>query len=218
MASRPLLPLFPLLTVLFPGNVQPLHIFEERYKLMVRRCRESDGMMGVVAIRRGDEVGMTAEPYDVGTLARITRIDALSEGRINLTVVGERRFRITQLNDEEPYLRGEVEIISDDAVTVAPEAISAIREGYVDYIRLLRRLAQRTERVVRVPDETLELSYVIAARLHISRLEQQGLLEASVDNRLRLERDILRRELALLRRLGAVSTRRTRSSPEITPN
>ena len=213
-----LLPLFPLSAVLFPGNVQPLHIFEERYKLLVRRCSESDGMMGIVAIRKGDEVGKTAEPHDVGTLSRITRIDALSEGKINLTVVGERRFRISRLDHDEPYLRGAVELISDDVPNVEADVISALRESYVEYIRTLRRLAQRTERVVRVPDGTLELSYVIAARLQISRLEQQALLEATADNRLRREREILRRELALLQRLGAVTTRRTRPSPEISPN
>src|SRR5436309_15818817 len=113
-----LLPLFPLSAVLFPGNVLPLHIFEERYKLLVRRCRDSDGKMGIVAIRKGEEVGETAEPHDVGTLARITRIDALSEGRINLAVVGERRFRISRLDRDEPYLRGQVDLISDDAPTV----------------------------------------------------------------------------------------------------
>jgi Lon protease-like protein len=213
-----LLPLFPLSAVLFPGNVQPLHIFEERYKLMVRRCRESDGMMGIVAIRKGEEVGETAEPHEVGTLARITRIDALSEGRINLTVAGERRFRISQLNHDEPYLRAEVDLISDDPPTVGLDVISGVREGYVEYIRMLRRLAQRTERVVRVPDGPLELSYVVAARLMTTRLEQQALLEAPIDNRLRRERDILRRELALLRRLGPVSSRRTRSAPDVSPN
>jgi Lon protease-like protein len=218
MESRRLLPLFPLSTVLFPGISLPLHIFEDRYKLMVRRCRETDGIMGIVSIRSGEEVGVTAEPNEVGTLARITRIDALSEGKINLTVIGERRFRISELNHEEPYLRGRVDVIPDEAPTVSPEVVAAIRQWYIEYIQTLRRLSQRSERHVRVPEGSIELSYTIAAHLQVSRAEQQALLEASPDRRLIREREILRRELALLQRLGAVSSRRTRSSHDVSLN
>jgi Lon protease-like protein len=213
-----LLPLFPLAAVLFPGVVLPLHIFEDRYKLMVRRCRESDGLVGIVFIRNGAEVGATAEPYEVGTLAKITRLDALSEGKINLTVVGERRFRITDFNHELPYLRGKVEIIADAAPTVSPDVISEIRQGYVEYIHTLRRLSQRSDRTIRVPEGLIELSYAVAAQLQVSRIEQQALLEASPDQRLRSERYILKREIALLQRLGAVSSRHSRSTQEISPN
>jgi len=218
MDNERLMPLFPLSTVLFPGISLPLHIFEERYKLMVRRCRESDGILGVVSIRSGEEVGTTAEPNEVGTLARISRIDALSEGKINLTVVGEKRFRISELNRDEPYLRGRIDVLPDDVPTLSTEAVSAIRQWYVEYVQTLRRLSQRTERTVRVPDGSIELSYTIAAHLQVSRREQQALLEAGLDQRLTHERDILRRELALLQRLGAVSSRRTRTSKDLSLN
>jgi uncharacterized protein len=218
MDQTRLLPLFPLSAVLFPGVVLPLHIFEERYKLMVRRCREADGLVGIVFIRNGEEVGATAEPYDVGTLAKITRIDALSEGKVNVTVVGICRFRIVELNHDQPYLRGKIDAIDDAAPTLSPETISEIRRDYVEYVQTLRRLSQRSERAIRVPEGLIELSIVIATHLQVSRPEQQVLLEASPDQRLRSERAILKREIALLHRLGAVSSRHSRLSHDVSPN
>ena len=218
MDSIRLFPLFPLSAVLFPGVVLPLHIFEERYKLMIRKCRDSDGLVGIVFIRSGEEVGATAEPYGVGTMAKITRIEALSEGKINLTVVGIHRFRILELNHDQPYLRGKIDAIDDAAPTVAAEIISEIRRDYVNYLQTLRRLSQRSERTIQLPVDSIELSLVIAANLQVSRIEQQALLEATPDQRLHSERNILKREVALLQRLGAISSRHTLSSRDLSPN
>ncbi|MBF6600779.1 MAG: LON peptidase substrate-binding domain-containing protein [Dehalococcoidia bacterium] len=71
--------LFPLQTVLFPGMRLPLHIFEERYKIMVRECIDEDAPFGVVLIRSGAEVGGGAIPHDVGTTARIIQVEYLDE-------------------------------------------------------------------------------------------------------------------------------------------
>jgi Lon protease-like protein len=212
------LPLFPLSVVLFPGVMLPLHIFEERYKLMVRRCSESDGLIGISLIRNGEEVGATAEPYEIGTVAKITRIDALSDGKLNLAVVGMLRFRIVELNHDQPYLRGRIEPIDDPDPTLPADIVAEIRRDYVDYIRTLRRLSQRSERTVDVPDGLNELSLAIAARLQVTKQEQQALLEASPDQRLRREREILKRENALHQRLGAVTSRHARSSRDASPN
>jgi uncharacterized protein len=216
--QKPWLPLFPLSVVLFPGITLPLHIFEERYKLMVRRCSESDGLLGVVLIRNGEEVGPTAEPNDVGTIAKITRIDALSDGKLNLSVVGMLRFGIDELNHDLPYLRGRVHPIDDPLPTLAEEVVEEIRREFVEYIQTLRRLAQRSERHVDLPEGLVDLSLAIAARLQISKTEQQTLLEAAPEIRLRRERDILKRENALLHRLGAVTSRHIQSSRDATPN
>src|SRR5438128_2047759 len=86
--------LFPLNTVLFPGMRMPLHIFEERYKIMVRECMEEDAPFGIVLIRSGVEVGGGAVPHSLGTTARIMQVEYLDEGRLNLFAIGERRFRI----------------------------------------------------------------------------------------------------------------------------
>src|SRR5712691_11117723 len=66
-----LLPLFPLGSVLFPGALMPLHIFESRYRLLVRRCIQRKQSFGIVLIRSGSEVGASAEPHAIGTEARI---------------------------------------------------------------------------------------------------------------------------------------------------
>ena len=73
------LPLFPLNTVLFPGMVLPLHIFEERYKLMINHCLEEERPFGVLLIREGKEVGSGAVPYQVGTTTMIAVIPAATK-------------------------------------------------------------------------------------------------------------------------------------------
>jgi Lon protease-like protein len=77
------LPLFPMNTVLFPGMVLSLHIFEERYKLMINRCLEEERSFGVLLIRKGQEVGGSAIPYDVGTTTTIAGLNRLTAGWIS---------------------------------------------------------------------------------------------------------------------------------------
>ena len=106
------IPIFPLQTVLFPGMLLPLHIFEERYRQMVRDCMDGDDTFGVTLIRSGSEVGAPAVPHEIGTLARIVRLDPLEDGRFFLVALGEERFRIRELRTERPYLQASVEPVS----------------------------------------------------------------------------------------------------------
>src|SRR5919106_2847003 len=104
-----LLPLFPLNSVLFPEMLLPLHIFEPRYRLLVRRSMDQDRPFGLVLIRSGQDVGPPAEPYAVGTEARIMAFSPLSDGRSYIVVRGGRRFAVEQaVPDAEPYLVGHV--------------------------------------------------------------------------------------------------------------
>ncbi len=96
MADSDWIPLFPLNTVLFPGGVLPLRVFETRYVDMVRACMKQDAPFGVVAIRSGKEVGDAAEPYSVGTLAHITEWDMPEFGVLLLSTLGGERFRIIE--------------------------------------------------------------------------------------------------------------------------
>ena len=89
------LPLFPLQTVLFPGGVLPLRVFETRYVDMVRERMKQNAPFGVVAIRSGSEVGSAAEPWDVGTLAHIVEWDMPELGVLLLQTHGGERFRVT---------------------------------------------------------------------------------------------------------------------------
>lgn len=106
----PALPLFPLNTVLFPGMQLKLHIFEERYKLMINSCLELKKDFGVVLIKEGQEAfGRVATPYDIGCAAAISEVQRLPMGRMNITAVGQRRFRIKAIDRSQPFLLGEIE-------------------------------------------------------------------------------------------------------------
>jgi len=87
-------PLFPLNTVLFPGGVLPLRIFEPRYLDMVSRCLRTDCGIGVVLIREGQEVGQAAETYNVGTLCKIRYWNHRPDGMLGITLEGQQRFSI----------------------------------------------------------------------------------------------------------------------------
>jgi len=90
------IPLFPLKTVLFPGGVLPLKVFETRYIDMVRDCMKRNAPFGVVLIKAGQEVGQAAEPEDVGCLAGITDWDMENLGVMMLRTEGGERFRILE--------------------------------------------------------------------------------------------------------------------------
>ncbi len=106
-----ILPLFPLGVVLFPGMALPLHVFEERYRLMMAACLETDRSFGVTLIKEGQEVGDPAVPFDVGTLAHIAKIQRLPDGRMNLIAVGQQRFRIIDEPRPIPYLVAQVRML-----------------------------------------------------------------------------------------------------------
>lgn len=114
------LPLFPLNTVLFPGGVLPLKVFETRYVDMVRQCMKSESPFGVVRIKSGQEVGLAAEPEAVGCLANITQWDMQDLGLLLLRTEGGERFRIIEtrvLSDQRLEARVEM-IAADSAVEV----------------------------------------------------------------------------------------------------
>jgi len=181
------LPLFPLNSVLFPGEELPLHIFEPRYRQMINTCREQERPFGVVLIRSGSEVGGTAEPHRVGTTARITSVEPQPDGRMNILTRGERRFRIRSTSDERPYLSGEVELL-DDYDGDSGEAHAAATEVRALYLRFFQiTLALRGEwaRRVATPRAPGQLADTLAARLPADMEVKQLLLEdLSVPHRL----------------------------------
>jgi Lon protease-like protein len=123
------LPLFPLNTVLFPGGVLPLKVFEARYVDMVRECMKNAMPFGVVRIKSGQEVGLAAEPESVGCLATITQWDMQDLGVLLLRTQGGERFRITEtrvLADQR--LEARIEMISaDTAIAVSDIHLSCAK-------------------------------------------------------------------------------------------
>ena len=104
-----ILAMFPLGTVLLPGMVLPLHVFEHRYRTLVSDCLAGEPEFGVVLIERGHEVGGGDVRRDVGTVARILGVSAVEDGRSALVTVGTRRIRVEQWLADEPYPRADVE-------------------------------------------------------------------------------------------------------------
>ncbi len=186
------LPLFPLNTVLFPGALLPIHVFEERYRLMIGRCLEEDSPFGVVLIRAGREVGGPALPYSVGTTARIHRAQRLEDGRLNILARGERRFRILQMRQQEPYPLAEVELLEDEDGAGAQGVAESVAQLFQRYLRSLLTAAGQWSRPRPLPREATALADLVAHHLAIEPRRKQVLLETlSVRRRLELEEEIL---------------------------
>lgn len=175
------LPLFLLNTVLFPYAHIRLHVFEERYKSLVHHCIENERPFGIVLIRSGPEVGETADPYLVGTAVHIERVDYLDDGRMDIQVHGERRFRIRELNDSRPYPTGYVEPIFEHEIENESEAAEVISTARAEFETLIQKLLSRQELDVQVvfPTDPVVLSFTIANLLSMENLEKQRLLETT---------------------------------------
>ena len=201
------LPLFPLHLVLFPGRPQPLHIFETRYRQMLRDCLDSDQRFGVVAIRCGREAGGCAQTYDVGTISEIGSVEHLDDGRANLVARGVDRFRIREILTDRPYLRAVCDPLDDEPATaVDAKLAAAVRAALLPY---LAELGAPLELLQRIPVEPAPLSWLAAAAVQVDVPEQQTLLEVgSCGGRLEQSLRILRREYGFMRYVGSVGSLR----------
>lgn len=182
------LPLFAINTVLFPRANLVLHVFEERYLEMVRRCEEEDRPFGIVLIRSGEEVGDTPEPYLVGTTAHVDQTFAYDDGRLDLRITGERRFRIRELDESGPYLVGKVEPVVEAGLDDSAHTRQVVRDARDELTRFIQSQFASEEFSVHVqlsPDP-LALSFTIASFLPLDNLDRQRLLE-STDTIERLE-------------------------------
>ena len=136
------LPLFPLNTVLCPGIALPLHVFEDRYRAMIRHCLETTSPFGVVLIRQGRESGTgTISFTGIGTIAEIRDAASYDDGRYDLLVVGTKRFEIRKvLSGKGPYLVAEVDLLDEDVgdATVAHGLAMKATRRFVTYLELLQ--------------------------------------------------------------------------------
>ena len=201
-----MLPLFPLGAVLYPGMLLPLHIFEERYRQLVRDLLDQaePRRFGVIAIRKGRETGVEGvrSLHEIGCTAAVRRVEQHDDGRFNLVTVGTQRFRLLGLDQTRPYLQGQVELLPDDVVdpAAAAPAVRAVQAAFRAYLDALTESGGATVRVTDLPDEAGLLSYVVAATMVIDLPERQGLLaESDTLRRLQVQRALLSRETAMLR-------------------
>ncbi|MCI0395420.1 MAG: LON peptidase substrate-binding domain-containing protein [Chloroflexi bacterium] len=201
------LPLFPLHTVLFPGMPLALHIFEERYKLMIGQCIEERQPFGVVLVKQGLEaLGPLAKPHPVGCTAQITQVQPLEEGQMNIGAVGRERFRILSLDYSQPYLIGQVEAFALAAAEprAMVEASRRLRPWVQQYMELLSQLEGVELDPEQVPREPVTLAYLAAMLLQVPAEQKQELLAIEQATRLMSEtRTLYRREVALVKAMFA---------------
>ena len=175
------LPIFPLATVLFPGAVLPLHIFEERYKKMISFASENGGLFGL-SFRTEAEVGVETflEAGSVGCLAKISASMPLEEGRMNLIAVGVVRYRILEIRQLLPFLLARVEPFRDDEEQDARvEALfTEIRELCVRFLVAADILDESGDPLDKnLPDEAEAFSLLLSSFLPIDNGSKQALLE-----------------------------------------
>ena len=201
-----MLPLFPLGAVLYPGMLMPLHIFEERYRQLVRDLLDGPEprRFGVIAIRKGRETGIDGvhSLYEIGCTATLRRVDRHEDGRFDIITVGTQRFRLRGLDETRPYLQGEVELLAEDVVdpVAAEPAVRVIQAAFRAYLDALTEWGGATVRIEDLPDEPTLLSFIVAAAMVIDLPERQALLaEPDTLRRLGLQRALLSRETAMLR-------------------
>ena len=199
------MPLFPLNTVLFPGMPINLHIFEERYQLMIQRCLEESLTFGVVLISDGTEaLGDLATPHTIGCTAQITQVEKLNMGRMNIVAVGKNRFRIQELDDSNPYLMGQIDLFPME--NHAPETLhgqdAQLRLWVERYLAMLESAGQTTIEMDKMPRDVLTFGYLAATLIQVPAAQKQPLLAASsAATFLRDLRALYRREVALLKTL-----------------
>jgi Lon protease-like protein len=188
------IPIFPLNTVLFPGALLPLRIFEPRYRQMLERCLAANRRFGVALIKSGEEVGASASPYEMGTVARIERVDEENRGSIPIIARGVERFRIVSLNYSLPYLVADVTLLEEVVDEAAERAAAHAREEANRYIRLLLAVRGEWRRQLELPNDPLKLLYFLSTvLLGLSGETRQRILEAEpVSNRLKLAGGALR--------------------------
>jgi Lon protease-like protein len=198
------LPLFPLNLVLFPGMPLSLHIFEDRYKIMIGQCIQDRRPFGVALIKSGAEaLGPPAEPYDIGCGVRITKVERLGEGRMNILAVARWRFRIESLNYDLPYLMGKVELypLGNQDPRLQARSAQQLRPFVKRYLDLLSESSVKIN-PHEVPRAPMPLAYLAAAALQLPPQQKQELLEAERATTLLMEmHDIYRREVAIVKAL-----------------
>ena len=165
-------PLFPLGIVLLPTEVVPLHIFEERYKLMIGECIESETEFGIVWL---SDDGLR----DVGCTARVTQVlQELEDGRMNILVAGGRPFTLLRRIDDMPYPAGEIELLEDDVSADAEDDDPAVREVAKEARERYADLVEQVTDERPSGDDLEDLdAYGMAATIEFDAGTKQALLE-----------------------------------------
>ena len=179
------LPMFPLGSVLLPGAVLPLHVFEPRYRSLIGDCLHQDvPSFGVVLIAQGSEVGGQDVRTDVGTRARIVQVAELDDARFAVVAVGTERLRVTRWLPDDPYPRAEVEAWPDEFDAEADtDRLGQLSSDIAVRVRRAAALALELGDQVMAPgadvdDDPAVASYQLALMAPVGPLDRQQVLVA----------------------------------------
>jgi Lon protease-like protein len=188
------LPLFPLHTVLFPGQMLPLRVFEPRYQQMLDDCLQGERTFGVTLIQSGSEVGPAAIPHVVGTSAIIQNVVRLPDGRRQIITRGSERFQLQEYwATEKPYLMCRVHNWPWRASRHPDdELVQTVGRRLEQYVSLWSRANDVKVSLEQLPQEPTRLAMLSAIALQVSLRQKQALLEIpSVDKLLQKLDDLL---------------------------
>ncbi len=207
------LPIFPLNTVCYPGMALPLHIFEQRYRAMVRHLLAVEDpaqrLFGIVAIREGYEVGSheSRSMYRTGTAMQLTVAEEYDDGRFDIASVGRHRMRVVDTDASGEFLVARVENLLPET-TLQPETAEGAARAlaiFEEYRRTVSGLRGDDVMTGPLPRDPELLSYALAATCSLPLPDRQHLLESPTT----LER------LGLLRRLMKAELRAMRAIPSL---
>ncbi len=196
------LPLFPLGTVLFPGMPLPLRIFERRYLRMLEDRPVVNPAFGIVLIRGGQEVGEIPQVATIGTTANLERVEARSDGTLEIEVMGGSRFAIEEIDWSGDYAVATVSGISGTAAPAAATGPLLTETGAIfnRFVGSVAALYDRRFSTWAEPDDPADAVYDLASRLPLHTWERQAILEdQDTASQLREVNRLVRREFALLR-------------------
>ena len=195
------LPLFPLPeVVLFPQEVLPLHIFESRYRIMLKSVLETDSMFGVIKWDQN-----TKSMANVGCCAQIIKHQTAEDGRSNIITLGQQRFQILEIVRSTPYCSAMVSWINDENVDNFQKLDAlkdSVTEALSDVVKLTSKLTNSKKNLPeKLPNNPMELSFWIASHLGgaVAEEQQRLLEERNTYTRLKREFEMLdhtRKQLA----------------------
>lgn len=193
------MPLFPLNTVLFPGMPLNLHVFEDRYKLLLGDCISQQQPFGVLLLKTGaaeDSPGEGINAYFTGCSAVITRVQPLARDRMNIVAIGQDRFRVRSLLYDKPYITGNIEPqpFSPIGGYDRESATRLLQRSIERYAELVGQFGQPVTARAKLQDDPLRLAFLGATIVNAPAQDKQWVLQAES------EFDVIRRAARLLRR------------------
>jgi Lon protease-like protein len=203
------LPVFPLGSVLVPGLIMPLHIFEPRYRRLVHDLLErpeEDRDFVIVAIRDGLEVGTQGVRalHRVGTVASLREVTPHEDGRFDIVTVGTDRVVVSDLIEDLPYLQAQVTVLPEFSGPEADAQALKVRQRFNAY-RMMLSGGSVGNSSDDLPDDPRVLSYLVAAAMVLELPDRQALLEMEDDSqRLALEFERLKFELSVFRTIPSL--------------